>query len=235
MVHKNNKNNNRRGLRSTAFSARNNFASHLRQTFTWAILLVAVASIYGCGGSSKSVVQAPVRADAGERSTDYVIGPGDDLQIFVWDNPDLSVQVPVRPDGMITIPLVEDMPAVGKTPTELARDIEGVLGQFVRTPQVNIIVQNFRGTYREQIRVVGQALRPQSLSFQAGMTVLDVVIEVGGLTEFAAGNRAKVIRWESDRQTEIRVRLQDLICDGDIDENIEMRPGDILIIPESVF
>ena len=143
--------------------------------------------------------------------------------------------VPVRPDGMITIPLVEDMVAVGKTPTHLARDIEMELAQYVRTPQVNIIVTNFRGTYRKQIRVVGQAVRPQSLSYQSGMTLLDVIIEVGGLTEYAAGNRAKVIRWENSRQTEIKVDVEDLIGDGDISENLEMKPGDILIIPRSVF
>lgn len=197
------------------------------------LILIAAATLQACGSSP-----APTIAPPDEASIDgakYVIGPGDELQVFVWDHPDLSVTIPVRPDGMITIPLVEDMGAVGKTPSQLARDIEGTLDEFVRTPQVSIIVENFRGTYRNQIRVVGQALRPQSLSFQAGMTLLDVLIEVGGLTEFAAGNRAKVIRWEGTQQTEIRVRLQDLISDGDISENISMNPGDIVIIPESLF
>ncbi|HNP62603.1 MAG TPA: polysaccharide export protein [Woeseiaceae bacterium] len=199
--------------------------------FGYALVLIA---LQGCAGSG------PVVATAGQnepvdRSADYIIGPGDVLQVYVWDNPELTVTIPVRPDGMITIPLVEDMRAVSKTPTQLARDVEVKLSEYVRTPQVNIIVTNFRGTYQKQIRVVGQAVSPQSLSFQSGMTLLDVMIEVGGLTEFAAGNRAKVIRWENNEQQEIRVRLKDLISDGDIRENIDMKPGDVLIIPESIF
>ena len=157
------------------------------------------------------------------------------MQIYVWNNPELSVTIPVRPDGLITIPLVEDVRAVRKTPSELARDIEKALAEFIRTPEVNVIVTNFRGTYRMQIRVVGQAVSPQSLSFQSGMTLLDVMIEVGGLTEFAAGNRAKIIRWEDGVQIEIRAKLKDLLNDGDISANVVMVPGDILIIPESMF
>lgn len=197
-----------------------------------AIIIIALA-LQACSGSSSRIV--PTAEPGEEESAEYVIGPGDELQVFVWDNPDLAVNVPVRPDGMITIPLVEDMRAVSKTPTQLARDIEEELSQYIRTPQVNIIVTNFRGTYRKQIRVVGQAVSPQSLSYQSGMTLLDVIIEVGGLTEFAAGNRSKVIRWDGGVQKEMRVRLEDLIGDGDISENLEMQPGDILFIPESVF
>ncbi|MDJ0710587.1 MAG: polysaccharide export protein [Woeseiaceae bacterium] len=197
-------------------------------------LVAFLVLLLGCAGGSATV---PAAGDDGQQSdgTEYIIGPGDMLQVYVWDNPELTVTIPVRPDGMITIPLVEDMRAVGKTPTLLARDVEEKLAEYVRTPQVNIIVTNFRGTYREQIRVVGQAVSPQSLSYQSGMTLLDVMIEVGGLTEFAAGNRAKVIRWEDNVQRDIRVRLKDLISDGDISENIEMKPGDVLIIPESMF
>lgn len=195
------------------------------------ILLFTAVTLTGCAGSDVAV--APVGDEAA--SAEYIIGPGDELQVYVWNNPELTVTIPVRPDGMITIPLVEDLEAVGKTPSELARDVETMLAEYVRTPQVNVIVTNFRGTYRKQIRVVGQAVEPQSLAYQSGMTVLDVMIEVGGLTEFAAGNRAKVIRWVDGQQTEIRVRLQDLISDGDISENLAMEPGDILIIPESFF
>ena len=195
--------------------------------------VVVLAVAQGCGGSGGTSGIAEV--DREEQITEYIIGPGDVLQVYVWDNPDLTVTIPVRPDGMITIPLVEDMRAVGKTPSVLARDIERKLSEYVRTPQVNVIVTDFRGTYREQIRVVGQAVSPQSLSYQSGMTLLDVMIEVGGLTEFAAGNRAKIIRWEDNVQQEIRVRLKDLISDGEISENIAMKPGDVLIIPESVF
>jgi polysaccharide export outer membrane protein len=201
--------------------------------YSCVLALLTAFVLQGCAGSANEVIMSEQEPLADE--SDYVIGPGDELRVFVWDNPELAVTVPVRPDGMITIPLVEDMIAVGKTPTDLARDIEMELAQYVRSPQVNIIVTNFRGTYRKQIRVVGQAVQPQSLSYQSGMTLLDVIIEVGGLTEYAAGNRAKIIRWENNRQVEIKVDVEDLIGDGDIRENLKMKPGDILIIPRSVF
>ncbi|MCC5870255.1 MAG: polysaccharide export protein [Gammaproteobacteria bacterium] len=166
----------------------------------------------------------------------YIIGPGDTLQVFVWRNPDISATVPVRPDGRISTPLVEDMVAVGKTPSQLARDIEGVLEEYIRSPQVNIIVEGFVGTFGEQIRVVGQAGEPRGLPYRDRMTLLDVMIEVGGLTEFAAGNRARVVRQLPDGGTEeIRVRLHDLMNRGDMRHNIAMRPGDVVIIPESLF
>ena len=196
-------------------------------------LLVLMLGV--CAGSSPSSTAAPVEPGPTASQAEYIIGPGDALQIHVWENPELSVSIPVRPDGMITIPLAEDVQAVGKSPTDLARDIETKLAEYIRTPQVNIIVMNFRGTYRKQIRVVGQAVKPQSLSYQSGMTVLDVVIEVGGLTEYAAGNRAKIIRWQDGEQVTIKVRLEELISDGDISENVNMMPGDVLIIPESRF
>lgn len=198
--------------------------------FTLLVLMLGA-----CAGSSPSSTAAPVEPGPTASQAEYIIGPGDALQIHVWENPELSVSIPVRPDGMITIPLAEDVQAVGKSPTDLARDIETKLAEYIRTPQVNIIVMNFRGTYRKQIRVVGQAVKPQSLSYQSGMTVLDVVIEVGGLTEYAAGNRAKIIRWQDGEQVTIKVRLEELISDGDISENVNMMPGDVLIIPESRF
>jgi polysaccharide export outer membrane protein len=191
--------------------------------------------LYGCSSSGGTSIIDPGADESLDASAEYIIGPGDTLQVYVWDNPELTVTIPVRPDGMITIPLVEDMRAVGKSPSVLARDIEQQLSDYVRSPQVNVIVTDFRGTYRKQIRVVGQAANPQSLSYQSGMTLLDVMIEVGGLTEFASGNRAKIIRWENGEQKEIRVRLHDLINEGDIGENIQMSPGDVLIIPESFF
>jgi len=197
-------------------------------------ILILVLCLQGCGGSTGSAYIADEAQEADAQS-EYVIGPGDILRVYVWDNPELSVTLPVRPDGMITIPLAEDLQAVDKSPTQLARDVEKKLSLYVRTPQVNIIVTNFRGTYAKQIRVVGQAANPQSLSHQSGMTLLDVMIEVGGLTEFASGNRAKIIRWEDGVQTEIKVKLKDLISDGDISKNIVMKPGDVLIIPESIF
>jgi len=167
--------------------------------------------------------------------TEYRIGPGDQLDIFVWRNPEISVAVPVRPDGMISIPLVEDMRAVGKSPTELARDLEVALSEFIKTPKVNVIVTSFVGTFTEQIRVVGKATEPQALSYRQNMSVLDVMIEVGGLAEGAAGNRATIVRKIDGRDIEIPVRLNDLLNKGKIEANIDMRPGDVLIIPESRF
>jgi polysaccharide export outer membrane protein len=183
-------------------------------------------------------VQAPVRAQLGAESggvpAEYRIGPGDTLRVFVWNHPDLSVEVPVRPDGMISTPLAENVQASGKTPTELARDMESVLSEYVRAPKVNIIVTVFLGSV-DQVRVVGQAAKPQALPYRAGMTVLDVMIAVGGLGEYAAGNRAKIVRGKAPARKELRVRLSDLLNKGDIRANVEMQPGDVLIIPESRF
>ncbi len=174
-------------------------------------------------------------AESTEPTAGYGIGPGDSLQIFVWDHADLSTIVQVRPDGRISTPLVEDLQAAGRTPTQLARDIEGVLKEYVRTPVVTVIMQGFVGEGAQQIRVVGQAASPQALQFRQGMTLLDVMIEVGGLSEFAAGNRGKIIRKTGDGEVEIKVRLKDLLNDGDISENVNIRPGDVLIIPQSFF
>ena len=167
--------------------------------------------------------------------TEYLIGPGDQVQIYVWRNPEVSTSVPVRPDGKVTTPLVEDMVAVGKTPTQLARDIEKVLGAYIRDPVVSVIVTGFGGPYSQQIRVLGQAAKPQTLAYKENMSLLDVMIAVGGLTEFAAGNKATVIRLVKEKQTQIRVRIDDLIKKGDISANMAVLPGDILIIPESWF
>jgi polysaccharide export outer membrane protein len=179
---------------------------------------------------SPAVPAAATASPTGE----YLIGPGDTLQIFVWRQPDLSVTVPVRPDGRISTPLVEDVVAVGKTPTELKREIESVLSEFVRSPEVNVIVQNFVGTPGAQIRVLGQATRPSSVPYREGMTLLDVLIEVGGLTQFAAGNRSRLVRTVDGRSQETRIRLDDLI-QGELDKNVAMRPGDVVIIPEAIF
>jgi len=198
-------------------------------------MLLVVAAIYGCSGSSSRLLAENTANDGEKQTTEYQIGPGDTLQIFVWDHVDLSVAVQVRPDGKISTPLVEDLQAAGLAPTALARDIENVLSEYVRSPVVTVIMQGFVGESQQQIRVVGQAIAPASLQFKQGMTLLDVMIEVGGLAEFAAGNRAKIIRKQNGQQIEIRVRLDDLLNDGKIDENVAMRPGDVLIIPESWF
>jgi polysaccharide export outer membrane protein len=166
---------------------------------------------------------------------DYLIGPGDSVSIMVWRNPEVSMSVPVRPDGKITTPLVEDLPAAGKTSTELARDIEKALAKFIQQPVVTVIVTNFVGNFSEQIRVIGQAAKPQALAYRRDMSLMDVLIAVGGVTEFAAGNRASVIRTVDGKQQKFNVRLDDLIKEGDISANLPMRPGDVLIIPESFF
>lgn len=198
----------------------------------WAAAVIAVLTT-GCGGGAV-VRSSDLSADA-TSTGDYLIGPGDSLNIFVWRQPELTVTVPVRPDGKVSTPLVEDIVAVGKTPTELAREIEHVLSQYIRSPEVNVIVQNFVGTFGEQIRVIGQAAQPMSLPYRDRMTLLDVMIEVGGLTEFAAGNRSRVVRSVDGEAREIRVRLDDLLKRGRIQHNMPMQPGDVVIIPESVF
>ena len=165
----------------------------------------------------------------------YMIGPSDVIKIFVWGNPDVSVEVSVRPDGKVSSPLVEDMIAVGKTPTQLARDIENVLATYIKQPTVTVIVKQFGGLYNQQIRVIGEANDPQGLPYRRKMSLLDVMIAVNGLTEYAAGNKAKIVRVVNGEEQVVKVRLEDLLKDGDISANMEMKPGDILIIPESWF
>lgn len=164
----------------------------------------------------------------------YIIGAGDTVNIIVWRNPELSMSVPVRPDGKVSAPLVEEVVAQGKTPVQLARDIEKVLGTYVRDPVVTVLVNGFVGPYSEQIRVLGAAARPQALPYKAKMTVLDVMIAVGGLTDFANGNKATILR-TSEGNKQYTVRLRDLVKYGDVSANVDMKPGDILIIPQSYF
>ncbi len=190
-----------------------------------------------------SIVTILSSADSGDetqgktafRSPVYLIGPGDALKVFVWNNPEVSTSVTVRPDGLITTPLVEDLKASGLTSTILARRMEKRLSKYIKNPKVTITVTGFVGRYREQIRVIGQAATPSSLPYSENMTLLDVIIAVGGLTTYAAGNRATVIRTIDGKKKKIEVRLDDLIRDGDISANINMSPGDVLIIPESWF
>ena len=165
----------------------------------------------------------------------YIIGPGDNLNVFVWRNPELSASVSVRPDGKFSTSLVEDLQASGKTPTALAREIEKKLSEYIRDPLVTVTVGGFIGEYSEQVRVVGEAAQPQAIPYRKNMTVLDVMIAVGGLTDFAAGNRASIVRTSGNGHEQYRVRLEDLVKDGDIDANVAMQPGDVLIIPEAWF
>jgi polysaccharide export outer membrane protein len=195
---------------------------------------LAVAFSFAFAACAQQARESPPQSEA-RNGGEYLIGPGDTLQVFVWGQPDLSVTVPVRPDGRVSTPLIEDLEAVGKTPTQLASEMEGVLAEYIRSPEVNVIVQTFVGTFEDQVRVLGQAVQPKSVPFRERMTLLDVMIEVGGLTEFAAGNRARVVRTVDGESKNIRVRLTDLVSRGKVEENMPMQPGDIVIIPEAVF
>jgi polysaccharide export outer membrane protein len=186
----------------------------------------------GCA-SGPTLPPAPAAAGTSDSYT-YVIGAGDALNIIVWRNPELSMSVPVRPDGKVAAPLVEEIIAQGKTSSQLARDIEAQLGKYVRDPVVTVLVTGFVGPYSEQIRVVGEAAKPQFLNYKKNMTLLDVMIAVGGLTDFAAGNNASILR-TGDGGKQYAVRLKDLVKRGDISANVEMKPGDILVIPQSLF
>jgi polysaccharide export outer membrane protein len=197
------------------------------------IALVAAGTL-AMGGCATHALPAPTDAQVAA-NPDYLIGPGDSINIIVWRNPEVSMSVPVRPDGKITTPLVEDLPASGKTSTELARDIEKALAKFIQQPVVTVVVSSFVGTYGEQIRVIGQAARPQALPYRRDMSLMDVMIAVGGTTEFAAGNRASLVRTVDGKQQKFNVRIDDLVKDGDISANVPVRPGDVLIIPESYF
>lgn len=194
-----------------------------------AALLIS-ASLVGVGNAQEQHDGASPAETAG-----YLIGPGDTLQVFVWGQPDLSVTVPVRPDGRVSTPLIEDLEASGKTPTQLAREMERVLSEYIRSPEVNVIVKNFVGTFSSQIRVLGQVTKPGAVPYRESMTLLDVIIEVGGLTKFAAGNRSRLVRKVDGRSKESRVRLDDLVNRGRVEQNVPMRPGDIVIVPEAVF
>jgi polysaccharide export outer membrane protein len=196
----------------------------------WMFITVSIA-LSGCAGGPT----LPPAMNHSEATTNYLIGPGDTLNVFVWRNPEVSMVVPVRPDGKISTPLVDDMVASGKTPTQLARDIEKVLSKYIQDPSVSVIVTSFVGPYQQQVRVVGEAVKPQALPYREGMTLLDVIIAVGGLTDFASGNKATIVRTVDGKQKQFHVRLDDLINGGDISANVNMLPGDILIVPESLF
>jgi polysaccharide biosynthesis/export protein len=198
----------------------------------WSLILVAFTVLAAC---SSQPTLPPAKAVGYDPSPDYFIGPLDTLNIFVWRNPELSETLPVRPDGRISIPLIEDLPAAGKTPTQLARDIEAHLKRYVQDPIVTVIVTAFNGPYARQVRVVGEAAHPQAIPYRENMTLLDVMIAVGGLTQFASGNRATVVRTVNDQETSFRVRIGDLVKDGDVSANVQMLPGDVLIIPQSWF
>jgi polysaccharide export outer membrane protein len=204
------------------------FTAVLRYAAALAALMVA----YRATGNQQAVT--PIMTSVAPVSADYLIGPGDTLQVFVWRNPDLTITVPVRPDGKISTPLVEDMVAVGKTPTRLARDIEQALAVYVKSPEVNVIVTVPASVF-SQIKVIGQVLHPQALPYRDGMTVLDAVLAVGGLGQFAAGNRAHIVRSDNGKPQDIKVKLDALVNNGDMKQNVLLRPGDVLVVPETHF
>src|SRR5437773_7001936 len=213
-------------MKSVAFR----YASEFRAMIRWFIAIGVLA--LGVAGCQTPYPPAPVSATTADY--DYRIGPLDTVNVIVWRNPELSMSVPVRPDGKITTPLIDDLPALGKTPTELERDMEKALAKFIRDPVVTVIVTTFVGPASQQIRVIGEAATPQILPYRTQMTLLDVMIAVGGITDFADGNGARIFRVTEGGKL-YSVRLRDLVKRGDITANVDMQPGDILIIPQSWF
>jgi polysaccharide export outer membrane protein len=195
----------------------------------WIAIGLLGSAVFGC-----ATTYPPAPSAAASPEYNYIIGPGDTVNIVVWRNPELSMSVPVRPDGKIAAPLVEDLEAMGKDSTTLARDIEQALGKFIRDPVVTVVVTAFVGPYSEQIRVVGEAAKPQTLPYKQKMTLLDVMIAVGGMTDFADGNATTLLR-TAEGNKQYSVRVKDLIKRGDVSANVEVKPGDVLIIPRSWF
>ena len=201
----------------------------------------AALSLNGCvgggGGPAGELPPAGFVAANDQPSEEYVIGPLDQLSVFVWRNPELSTRVQVRPDGRITTPLISDMPAAGKTPAMLADDLKIALGQYIQNPIVSVIVENFSGTNSQQVRIVGATDHPASIPYRANMTILDAMISVGGLNQYAAGNRARLVRYDrqTGQQRQFRLRLNDLLRNGNTAANVRLEPGDVIIIPETMF
>ncbi|MFP5410410.1 MAG: XrtA/PEP-CTERM system exopolysaccharide export protein [Gammaproteobacteria bacterium] len=204
----------------------------IKKPIALAGVALAVAVMAGCS-STPTYPPAPERT--GQVDWNYLIGPGDSVQVFVWRNPEVSGSFPVRPDGKMTMNLIEDLQASGKTPTQLARDIEKALAKFIQEPIATVIVAGGIGPFDQQIRVVGEAAKPQALNYREKMSLIDLMIAVGGLTDFAAGNKAYILRTVDGKQQRLGVRLEDLLRGGDTTANVDMRPGDVLVVPESLF
>jgi polysaccharide export outer membrane protein len=208
------------------------FAWHRYRSPSLMVALMGIVALLTAGCRSP---YPPAPTSAASPDYHYIIGPGDSVNIIVWRNPELSMSVPVRPDGRITGPLIEDMPALGKSSTALARDMEKALSKYIRDPVVTVIVTSFVGPYAQQIRIIGEAARPQALAYRQNMTLLDVMIAVGGITDFADGNGATILRTTEEGSRQYRVRLRDLLKRGDVSANVDVKPGDVLIIPQSWF
>lgn len=211
-----------------------NTNTYIKRTFSTLCLALAFAFATGCAGTG-DYPEVSESARAADSDYHYVIGPGDTLEVFVWGNEELTTTGVVRPDGRFTTRLVEDLEASGKTSTQLARDIEAAYGEYVKHPVVSVIVNGFVGVPTQQVRVVGEASEPTSVPFRKHMTLLDLMIAVGGMTEFADGNDSVLVRTENGSQTSYSLRLDDLLKDGDISANLSLQPGDIVIISESWF
>ncbi|SEM43197.1 polysaccharide export outer membrane protein [Sphingomonas gellani] len=208
-----------------------------RSFLTLGLAAFALSACAGSGTARPELPSAGYVATKEQPGEEYVIGPLDQLNIFVWRNPELSAKVQVRPDGRITTPLINDMPAVGKTPAMLADDMKAALSEYVNKPIVSVIVENFSGTYSQQVRVVGATEKPASIPYRANMTLLDAMIAVGGLSQYAAGNKAKLVRYDRDtgKQKEYALQISRLLKRGDSSANVKLEPGDVIIIPESMF
>ena len=198
------------------------------------LLTVLLATLLSACANKALYPPAPAKAD-GASDWYYLLGPGDSVDVFVWGNPEVSGSFTIRPDGRLTMNLAEDLPATGRTPTQLAREIERVLGKFIQDPIVTVQVSGGVGPYSQQIRVLGEATRPQTLSYREQMSLLDLMIAVGGITDFADGNKASILRVVDGKPQQFAVRIEDLIKDADVSANVELRPGDVLIIPERWF
>lgn len=215
----------------------NKIFSVFKQTGSAFIFALAALALLlgGCSSNGEKLPSANFVPENEGPGPDYVVGPLDGLSIFVWRNPELSTGVTVRPDGRFSVPLIDDMVATGRTPTELARAIEEELSEYIQSPIVTVIVTGFTGPFSQQVRVVGEAAQPQAIPFRANMTLLDVMIAVGGLTEFASGNSARLVRTREGGQSEFALRINDLLKDGDASANVSIMPGDVIIVPESFF
>lgn len=198
---------------------------------------VALSGCAGGGGGRGSLPPAAFVASKEQPGEEYIIGPMDQLSIFVWRNPELSAKVTVRPDGRITTPLVSDMPAVGKSPAMLADDMKIALSTYIKDPIVSVIVESAQSTFSQQIRIVGATEKPASIPYRANMTLLDAMIAVGGLSQYAAGNKARLVRYDraTGKQTEFALQIGNLLKKGDSSANVRLQPGDVIIIPESMF
>lgn len=216
-------------LHTSVFSPMKEFSMSLFKS----ICALLITSLLVQPALAQTSAEAPAPA-ASVVSADYLIGPGDTLQIFVWQNPELSVTVPVRPDGRISTPLVGDTVTVGKTPAQLASDLETALAVYIRTPKVSVIVSQAVGAL-SQVQVIGQVTRPSGVPYHAGLRVLDALLAVGGLTEFAAPNRAVMIRTENGKESKTKIRVGDLLDSGDLDQNLLLKPGDVIVIPQTWF